>query len=521
MAILIPSKNIYGEIQNPKVRDNVIERIDVVAVEVVDTKDNNANVYNNTFDIVTTSIENNASNFYWEAPTVIYNDFVVSTLAYVEYNNHTYTNIEIKIPLLQQNAWIKELNLGKDKDNNSNIQYNVGGYVHKGTVSSNNWSGTIQKAGSKAFISSLTKQSLSYNQTEQGDYSTYQIPRESTSSFIKYDVASGSANAKVNVVDGGNLITVKPDIITEKGIEYYKLSLKILVGCRIVKITSYNSVPESYNTFEFPISKENFNLGEATYEEYIPNEINLTVYGQTIGIDLVDTTVSTNSSPDKKVHSVEGNELMQTTNYKNKRECKIKIKNNFFGIYNFEVLEGDVGEGDILYRKGSDKKVTVDVGILGVIFIDDTQSFAVVGEVVDCEVKPNHLTNNFNRTIDKYKNGKETAVIRCSISDYMDYSTNEKVISIDGAKKCFELYDEVIPMIYGADGADKPMSLGNAGQAKAFTVIGRKIYYDGAVWQELTLQESETVYYISGTKTLQDLETVTLLSLNEEKLIEI
>ena len=423
MAILIPSKNIY-EKQNPKVRDNVIERIEVGAVEVLNTKDNNANVYNNTFVIKNKSIENNANNFYWEAPTTIYNGFVVSTLAYVEYNNHTYTNIEIKIPLLQQNAWIKELNLGKDKDNNPNIQYNIGGYVNKGTVSSSNWSGTIQKSGSKAFISSLTKQSLSYNQTETGDYQTYQIPKESTSSFVKYDVASGSANAKVSVVDGGNLITVKPETIIENGIEYYKLSLKVLVGCRIVKITSYNSVPESYSTFDFPISKENFNIGEATYEEYIPEEINLTVYGQTIGIDLTDKTVYINGQIAKKVHSVDGNELMQTSNY---------------------------------YQS------------------TDT----------------NAITKAFSDTLTDYAKGKETAIIRCSIGDYYDYNSGDKVISVDNStgKMSFKLYDKVIPMVYGADRKDRPMSTYQDGSPKVFQVFGSKIYYDGAVWQELSLQE--------------------------------
>lgn len=482
MAIVIPSSKTYDR-QNPKVRDNVIECIEVGAVEVVDTKDNNANVYNNTFDIVTTSIENNASNFYWEAPTVIYNDFVVSTLAYVEYNNHTYTNIEIKIPLLQKNAWIKELNLGKDKDNNSNIQYNIGGYVHKGTVSSNNWSGTIQKSGSKAFISSLTKQSLSYNQTEQGDYSTYQIPKESTSSFIKYDVASGSANAKVNVVDGGNLITVKPDIITENGIEYYKLLLKILVGCRIVKITSYNSVPESYDTFEFPISKENFNLGEAIYEEYIPQAINLTVYGNTIGIDLTDKTVYINRQTQKKVHSIDGNELMQTSN---------------FTDLTSEVETISVGNGYYKTRFKNLKPRNFDVKLKFPLANRHILKGAIETEQYYSVITPNliratsdGIQKAYGDTQQKYKDGKETATIRCSIGDYYDYNSGDKVISADNStgKMSFKMYDQVIPMVYGADGIDHPMSTYQDGFAKVFQVLGSNIYYDGAVWQELSLQE--------------------------------
>ena len=48
MAILIPSKNIYDK-QNPKVRDNVIERIEVGAVEVVPDNEYETPVYNQQY----------------------------------------------------------------------------------------------------------------------------------------------------------------------------------------------------------------------------------------------------------------------------------------------------------------------------------------------------------------------------------------------------------------------------------------------------------------------------------------
>ena len=54
---------------------------------------------------------------------------------------------------------------------------------------------------------------------------------------------------------------------------------------------------------------------------------------------------------------------------------------------------------------------------------------------------------------------------------------------------CFNEYDQVIPMVFGADGKDKPMSLYLDGTPKVFAVLGTKMYYDGAVWQELSLQE--------------------------------
>ena len=48
MAIVIPSSKTYNR-QNPKVRDNVIERIEVGAVEVVPDNEYKTPVYNEKF----------------------------------------------------------------------------------------------------------------------------------------------------------------------------------------------------------------------------------------------------------------------------------------------------------------------------------------------------------------------------------------------------------------------------------------------------------------------------------------
>lgn len=95
-----------------------------------------------------------------------------------------------------------------------------------------------------------------------------------------------------------------------------------------------------------------------------------------------------------------------------------------------------------------------------------------------------------SQIVSRYQNGKETAKILCSISDY--YTENgEIVISSSGKvdKQKFGMYDMVIPMIFSSNGKDVPMSRYRDGRRKVFTVVGFKMIYDGAVWQELTLQE--------------------------------
>ena len=63
-----------------------------------------------------------------------------------------------------------------------------------------------------------------------------------------------------------------------------------------------------------------------------------------------------------------------------------------------------------------------------------------------------------------------TAVVRCSMQP-KEYTTSTEAVIV-------------------VDGKDTPMSLKENGSPKEFIVRGRKIFYDGAVWQELYLQEA-------------------------------
>ncbi len=95
---------------------------------------------------------------------------------------------------------------------------------------------------------------------------------------------------------------------------------------------------------------------------------------------------------------------------------------------------------------------------------------------------------SYKKTLDNYKDGKETATIRCSISKYYD-ENDILMISDENGKMSFDIYDVVTPYTYGGEGKDVPFSLKKDGTPKNFQVVGIKFIYDGAVWQELTLQE--------------------------------
>lgn len=88
-----------------------------------------------------------------------------------------------------------------------------------------------------------------------------------------------------------------------------------------------------------------------------------------------------------------------------------------------------------------------------------------------------------------YQNGKETATIRVSVNDYYDTDGNIALSITDESKPMlFKNGDIVIPCVATPSG-DRPMSIHPDGTPKEFLVTGVTLISDGAVWQELQLQE--------------------------------
>ena len=53
----------------------------------------------------------------------------------------------------------------------------------------------------------------------------------------------------------------------------------------------------------------------------------------------------------------------------------------------------------------------------------------------------------------------------------------------------FQPYDTVVPMVYGADGKDKPMSKYKDGSPKEFQVLSVEPFSRGGAWQRIIIQE--------------------------------
>jgi len=87
-----------------------------------------------------------------------------------------------------------------------------------------------------------------------------------------------------------------------------------------------------------------------------------------------------------------------------------------------------------------------------------------------------------------YKNGKEIISLKCSMVDYYDEYGNIAKSLTGAGNPMFDIGDTVIPMKNTISG-DSPMALDLNGNAKKFTIIAVELVFDGAIWQQLVLQE--------------------------------
>jgi hypothetical protein len=405
MAIVIPSKSTY-QIQNPKVRDNVIERLEVKSKQVYATSQENETVYEGTYpyDEKNVEIESNSGQFKSNEK----NGF--TTVSYVGLYDRKTMKLRVEIPRVANNKYITLIHYYK-RDEQPEIQLVLQGEKIVGDIYATYSYRRVMNALNPL---ELETKNIEYRYETNRTSQQYYIPTKVKHTYN----GETEITAEMNFGDKTNIATATPTITEDKIV----FDLELYVGYTLIQYGDTFAIAEG------TMEGERTNIG-GVYEKYVPKEIKLSFNGDTIGIDLNDKTVYINGQTAKKVHSVDGNELMQTDNY-----------------------------------------------------------WLPTGESA--------IERSYGKTQEEYSNGKETATIRCSIADYYEadkdgFPTKNKVISIDKStgRMLFKEYDIVIPMVYGADGKDRPMSKYKDGTPKQFRVLGVKPYYNGAVWQELYLQE--------------------------------
>lgn len=411
MAILIPSKNIYQP-TNDKILKNVIERIEINATDIVPNNEFETSVYNEKFEpkiIGVKEDEQKDFQYRWNVDSV--NGKVHSTeyaCSYL-YEEHYYHKATIRINRNLKNKYVSKLYFGLEEINGEQKERDFVKYSVAGITRTYQSSGTIHKIEGKLLGESDVSISSSILNETTGIIYFPSFPVVETITNNNY---SPSFTSKVT-----GLQDVSTYSITNETEDYFDIEVFFLSEFDIIKASGTYYANGNPENIDIPIQGTR-TLTEAT-------EITITAYGNTIGIDLQDKSITISEEGkenSKKVFSVDNNELLQTSNY----------------------VRG---------------------------------------------TNANAIEENYRNTLNAYKNGRETATLLCDINEYKDTNGNLAISTKqEGLPMTFNVGDEVIPMVFSAKGEDIPMSQKD-GVPKVFVVSSVKPYYDGAVWQQIEIQE--------------------------------
>ena len=509
MAIVIPSKNIHSINFDPVI-DNQIDKVEIEAKEIVPDNHYEETVYN---EAIIENINNKTqfSENIWnygrkniQAPMVY--TVYISQIVF----RPRYITKMIQIPINQKNSYIKDIFDKVDKEGNPNIRISINGRKFKSNnargmfEASFDSSGEINKVQSSVYVSGSA--------SHDGEYEQFvELPTEETytANITNASGSSMSVTSNLSFIPDTNITEALFSIVTnEKGENCYQITLKIYSDLQVYKLSGYNSeqsqAPQNMY-LDFSMS--------GVYEEYLSDKIDITFYGNKIGIDLQENTVTIGNG--NKIFSFDGNELIQTTNtptqvskyqsviddWKNGKQtatitCSISeysdesgklikstndkvqlfvkctdVKRELFGeIGTFEAMNVDFEKGDSFYI------TRLDFPPIGDNYGDNYK--VIISE-------QNIENKNFTLTNPSITNPFKVGKIYGAYVDYYLSSPFTKNISFPFL---FYAGDIVIPYSYTNNG-DKPVSYNQDLTPKKFKVLGTSISKKQGVSQELTLQE--------------------------------
>ena len=428
MAIVIPSKNIYG-IDNTKIRDNFINNVKVEQTIVNTTYKENIEIFKKSYeniDFISSDSQTWVGDFqktYVGAPNNL--DFVVA----VSFSGYTKTAFlgegtpyTVKIPISNDNYTITKLLLGENKETSeANIKYSIYGEYSYGAISCN-YTGELQYVSGSNYnlIVNYDINNSTFGSEQDKKSFSYELPSEIKNTQEGFAFEGQNVDIKVEskkqIIREDNLKTLSFEYDDTNNPKFIILKISnLLCGVKTISMGGKTRTFASAGS-GFPFS----GMMSGVWKEYNPTSIEIIVKGNTMGIDLTNKSITIYRGNGDKPHSLKGNELLQET------------------------------------------------------------------AKVDSNPLTNHLAHN---VLDGYENGKESVTLLCDINEYYDTNGNLQISTKSGNKMTFDIGDEIIPMVLNYDGKNKPMSKTQNGEAKVFRVVGTKKFYDGAVWQEIYAQE--------------------------------
>lgn len=424
-VIEIPSSKIY-KIENKKVIDNKLSRMELTTT-VPSIVNDTENVYNGSVDIgfVPDDLQKGEIAAKATQHGVGTNTYYPTAIAYIE-ETPTYVTATFTIPRLSiQNSSILKILTGEASNGEPNIKCSFIGSVSNGTSNGSAYIFNASPLGvdvRNLVVEAPTDVLTTLDQS-------YSLSTEVTD--ISYTSTFGEGSSSVTTtatfaLSNASTILSADATPTDDG-ESFIITLKILCGIEINKLKG---------GLNFPNTPVNLRL-KGEYIKYEPKEVNVSFYGNVIKLKVDDNNIILGD--DKFVQEFQGNELIQL----NGGNANVQVLNQVLytsplgqPIYKMIVNSGELQHLDTLFYKGDTAQVIIRADLIGegnigvtvypkndlseiednkIIQMKGKSSFNLLYTTISNQLK---IFENYQKVIDNWENGKETAVITCAIDDY-------------------------------------------------------------------------------------------------------
>jgi hypothetical protein len=429
MPIRLPSKNIYSK-KNTMGVDSVVGTVEIATTNLEEVLTHGI-AYNNN-SVKPSQYEQTFADralVYYQLSAYRHNESSSFSFSYAGYHDTYKWDIAIYIPKKQSDKRVINLDFSRYGFDNNSVEIQIRGDIESGSSEGTVTIGKNPNSsgyGDTPFIVTEISHRLGAVATTQKDVTIMDNLPAVESSHSNDKTGDNRLTSYAKIEYSSDASYLSTSYL-EDNQDYYLFHLRIVAGTYSVTLGG-DDYKQTSGSAVYPDLSGSYTV-TGTYKRYVPTHLVISFNGRMYQYKISEKDFTIRSSVSYEYGS-------------------ISIGNNEFIQYDneYELEDGSFG---------------------------------------------NALNYLYNKTLNSYKNGKEIATLRCSISDYYDYESGGKAISIDKStgKMSFELYDQVIPMVYGANGEDRPMSLYKDGTPKVFSVLGVRKFYDGAVWQELSLQE--------------------------------
>jgi hypothetical protein len=495
MAIIIPSKNIYDISDNNKVLDNKISSVSVDATAMVSNNQYDTIVASHTiFNPEVASAEDKEDIAYTTDYTQLIDTYAYAYAAAYQKDAISYSENTAEYSTEIENGYISKLTKTAPLPitDGSGVEISYFGDILTQKITAEVFVPTQYKWGFDTwqddFKKHAQKTSTQYGETTVNNNTALEIPTMpikteiSASGISDIVVAEGVDNKSMSYVA---FINNNKDLLLISR-EIAEFSTESMTG----KVTEYGTTTD--NDFpRFAIS--------GTKTTYIVKEIRVSINGNTIEYKVEKNNQFYGDASQKPI-SYESNELLQETatayGTKLPQHISEQILKNYKNGKETAILKCSIGEyyyddGNFALSTKRDYDASgVSVGYQDygnyVEFWLEEQEPLPYDVIVGYSVYENGLVDSTNTTI--IPKGFISVTEPLEEGNQTMWSV-DKIYTNDKIPMTFAIGDIVIPHIIGSNGVETPMSIKTDGSPKEFRVIGTHIYFDGAVWQELTLQE--------------------------------